>query len=155
MRASLVLGLVLLLAGCGGLPFGQRATPTPIATNPIAVSQSVPNGRVEIRLKPSYLRGETMVAVIRLVPSSGTLRGPLDPYIQASGFSGTATVRNLAPLPQVATAPGAAESEILWDGLDNGGRIVPADDYSLVVAVIDDQGRRTLVGATVVVVDRR
>lgn len=154
MRAAAI-ALALLLSACGGLPFGREATPTPFATNPIAVSQDVPNGRVEIRLKPSYLRGETVVAVVRLVPSSGTLRGPLEPYIQASGFSGTATVRNLAPLPQVANAGGAAESEILWDGLDNGGRIVPADDYSLVIAVIDDQGRRTLVGATVVVVDRR
>jgi hypothetical protein len=48
-----------------------------------------------------------------------------------------------------ATAAKAADAQLLWDTTDDAGRAVPADDYSLVIAVLDDQGRRTTVGATI------
>jgi hypothetical protein len=98
-------------------------------------------------VKRGYAVGETVRATVRLSPTSGTLRGPLDPFIQASGFSGTATVRHLSVEPVSASA-GPAEVVVTWDLRDDAGTAVGGDDYSLVFAVIDDAGRTTTVGAT-------
>jgi hypothetical protein len=138
----------LLLGACSG-PIAP--SPTPRTTPAVGVVTAVPNGRVEIVVKPAYKAGEEVRAIIRLSASGGTLRGPLEPYVQASGFAGTAVVRHLAPLPVTASAGRTVESELLWDGRDDAGRAVPGDDYTLVVAVIDDQGRRTTAAATVVI----
>ena len=143
MRAVLVAALVL--AACS-----SRVTPTPgpSSSGDLVLPTSVPNGRVEIVIKPSYPNGKDVTVTIRLIPSTGTLRGPLEPYVQASGFAGTQIVKHLAPLPVTATPARAVEAQLLWDTTDDAGRAVPADDYSLVIAVLDDQGRRTTVGAT-------
>ena len=139
---------VLFVSACAG-PLAP--SPTPRTTAAVGVVTTVPNGRVEIVVKPAYSAGEEVRVVVRLAASSGTLRGPLDPYVQASGFAGTAVVRHLAPLPVTAPAGRTVESELVWDGKDDAGRTVPGDDYTLVVAVIDDQGRRTTAAATVVI----
>src|SRR5439155_18356175 len=93
MRA-LAAALALAVAACSSPP-----PATPIATGDLVLPTAVPNGRVEVVVKHGYAVGETVRATIRLVPTSGTLRGPLDPFIQASGFHGTATVRHLAVAP--------------------------------------------------------
>lgn len=111
------------------------------------IPTTVPNGRVEVVVKSAYAVGETVRATIRLRPTTGTLRGPLDPFIQASGFDRTATVRHLAVDPVNANA-GSAEVVVLWDMRDDAGTVVGSDDYSLVFKVIDDGGRTTTVGAT-------
>ena len=98
-------------------------------------------------MKRAYAVGDTIRATIRLVPTSGALRGPLDPFIQASGFHGTATVRHLAIDPVSANA-GSAEVAVTWDMRDDAGKGVGSDDYSLVFDVVDDSGRTTRVGAT-------
>jgi hypothetical protein len=135
----------LLLAACS-----SKVAPTPApSSGDLVLPTTVPNGRVEIVMKPSYPNGRDVTVTVRLIPTSGTLRGPLDPYVQASGFSGTRIVKHLAPLPSTATATQAADAQLLWDTTDDAGRPVPADDYSLVLAVLDDQGRRTMVGATI------
>jgi hypothetical protein len=113
----------------------------------LVIPTTVPNGRVDVVVKRGYTVGETVRATVRLVPTTGTLRGPLDPFIQASGFHGTATVRRLAVEPVSASA-GSAEVVVLWDMRDDAGTAVGADDYSLVFSVIDDSGRRSTVGAT-------
>ncbi len=134
-----------MLAACS-----SRVAPTPTpSSGDLVLPTTVPNGRVEIVMKPSYANGRDVTVTVRLIPTSGTLRGPLDPYVQASGFSGTRIVKHLAPLPSTATATQAADAQLLWDTTDDAGRPVPADDYSLVLAVLDDQGRRTMVGATI------
>jgi hypothetical protein len=144
MRAVLLAALVL--SACS-----SRVTPTPgpSSSGDLVLPTSVPNGRVEIVIKPSYANGKDVTLTVRLIPSTGTLRGPLEPYVQASGFAGTRIVKHLAPLPVTATAAKAADAQLLWDTTDDAGRAVPADDYSLVIAVLDDQGRRTTVGATI------
>ena len=91
--------------------------------------------------------GDTIQATVRLSPTTGTMRGPLDAFIQASGFHGTATVRHLAVDP-ISVSAGAAEVVVLWDMRDDTGAAVGSDDYSLVFNVVDDAGRMTTVGAT-------
>ena len=120
---------------------------TALPVSDLVIPTTVPNGKVEVVVKPTYTVGETIRATIRLAPTTGTLRGPLDPFIQASGFHGTATVRHLATGPISVTA-GSGDVAVTWDMRDDGGAAVGADDYSLVFDVIDDAGRTTTVGAT-------
>jgi hypothetical protein len=143
MRYAAALLAALVLGSCA-------AGPPPAQTAPIAdlvIPAIVPNGKVEVVVKNRYAVGETVRATVRLRPASGTLRGPIDPFIQASGFHGTATVRHLSVEPVSATADGA-EAVVLWDMHDDAGQAVGSDDYSLVFNVADDSGRTTVVGAT-------
>ena len=143
MRVLFVVA-ALVLGACS-----SKVAPTPAPPSDLVLPNTVPNGRVEIVIKPSYANGKDVTVTVRLIPSRGTLRGPLEPYVQASGFSGTRVVKHLAPLPVTATAATVADAQLLWDTTDDAGRAVPADDYSLVLAVQDDQGRRTTIGATI------
>ena len=118
------------------MPIGDLVIPT-----------TVPNGKVEVVVKSGYTVGETIQATVRLRPATGTLRGPLDPYIQASGFHGTATVRHLAVSP-ISVSAGSGDVVVQWDMRDDTGTAVGSDDYSLVFNVIDNAGRTTTVGAT-------
>lgn len=136
----------LVLAACSSK---VAPSPSPAPSGDLVLRNTVSNGRVEIVIKPSYPNGKDVTVTVRLIPSTGTLRGPLEPYVQASGFAGTQIVKHLAPLPVTATAAKAADAQLLWDTTDDAGRAVPADDYSLVLAVQDDLGRRTTIGATI------
>jgi len=113
----------------------------------LVIPTTVPNGKIEVVVKSGYAVGETIRATIRLRPATGTLRGPLDPVIQASGFHGTATVRHLAVDP-ISVNAGSGDVIVQWDMRDDTGTAVGSDDYSLVFNVVDDAGRTTTVGAT-------
>ena len=128
---------------CGSAPPVRTAAPV----SDLVIATTVPNGKVDVIVKPTYTVGETIRATIRLSPTTGTLRGPLDPFVQASGFHGTATVRHLAIDP-ISVAAASAEVVVLWDMRDDAGTAVGSDDYSLVFHVIDNAGRTTTVGAT-------
>ena len=141
-RLAALVGL-LLFVSCASAPPARTASPV----SDLVIPTTVPNGKVEVVVKPIYTAGQTIRATIRLAPTTGTLRGPLDPFIQASGFHGTATVRRLAVDPISVTA-GSAEVVVSWDMRDDGGAAVGSDDYSLVFNVIDDAGRTTTVGTT-------
>jgi hypothetical protein len=145
VRRVAALCFVVLLAGCAG----PASLPTAVPTQDITVTSALPNGRFEIVVKASYTVGDTVKATLRLVPTSGSLRGPVDAYVQASGFRGTAIVRHLAVAPVTANAGATAEVPVNWDLKDDAGATVQADDYSLVLAVLDDQGRRTAMGASI------
>jgi hypothetical protein len=134
---------LLVFASCGSAPPVRTAAPV----SDLVIPTTVPNGKVDVIVKSTYTVGETIRATIRLSPTTGTLRGPLDPFVQASGFHGTATVRHLAIDP-ISVAAGSAEVVVLWDMRDDAGTAVGSDDYSLVFNVIDDAGRMTTVGAT-------
>ena len=141
-RLAALLALVLLLS-CGSAQPARTLAPL----SELVIPTTVPNGNVDVIVKPTYSVGETIRATIRLSPATGTLRGPLDPFVQASGFHGTATVRHLAIDP-VSVSAGSAEVAVLWDMRDDAGTAVGSDDDSLVFNVIDDTGRTTTVGAT-------
>ena len=142
MRLLAAVVAVLVVASCGG------ASPlrTPVPVNDLVLPTTVPNGKVEVVVKSTYTVGDTIRATVRLIPATGSLRGPVDPYIQASGFHGTATVRHLAVDP--ITVAAAGETVVQWDMRDDSGKVVGSDDYSLVFNVIDNSGRTTTVGAT-------
>jgi hypothetical protein len=141
-RLAALLAL-LFLVSCGSAPPARTAAPL----GDLVIPTNVPNGKVDVIVKPTYTAGETIRATIRLSPASGTLRGPLDPFVQASGFHGTATVKHLAIDPISVTA-GSADVAVVWDMRDDTGTAVGSDDYSLVFDVTDDAGRTTRVGAT-------
>jgi hypothetical protein len=134
----------LAIAGCA-----PTLVP-PAPTGDLILPTIVPNGRVEVQVRRSYPLGRPVRATVRLLPTTGALRGPLDPFVQASGFHGTATVRRLEVVPASAIPGAPAAAEVVWDAKDAAGVAVADDDYSLVFTVEDDQGRRTTVGATLV-----
>ena len=142
MRLFAAVVAVLVVASCGGAPPLRTAAPV----SDLVLPTTVPNGKVEVVVKSTYTVGETIRATVRLIPATGSLRGPVDPYIQASGFHGTATVRHLAVDPITVSAAG--ETMVLWDMRDDSGKLIGSDDYSLVFSVIDNSGRTTTVGAT-------
>ncbi len=135
--------LALLLASCAS----SAPVRTFVPPADLVIPTTVPNGKVDVVVKPTYTVGETIRATIRLSPTTGTLRGPLDPFIQASGFHGTATVKHLVVDP-ISVSAGSAEVVVMWDMHDDAGTVVGSDDYSLVFRVVDDAGRTTTVGAT-------
>jgi hypothetical protein len=144
VRCLATLVAALVFASCSSTT--PLATPSP-SLGDLVIPTTVPNGRVDVVVKRLYAIGEPVRATVRLSPRTGTLRGPLDPFIQASGFHGTATVRRLTADP-VSASGGPAEVVVTWDMRDDAGTAVGGDDYSLVFAVIDDSGRTTTVGAT-------
>jgi len=141
-RLAAVLAL-FACASCGAAPPPRTAVPI----SDLVIPTTVPNGKVEVVVKSGYALGETIRATIRLRPATGTLRGPLDPVIQASGFHGTATVRHLAVDP-ISVNAGSGDVIVQWDMRDDTGAAVGSDDYSLVFNVVDDSGLTTTVGAT-------
>jgi hypothetical protein len=143
VRPIAALLAAFVLTSCASAP--PLATPALAAD--LVIPTTVPNGKVEVVVKRTYTVGETVRATIRLSPTTGTLRGPLDPFIQASGFHGTATVRHLAIDP-ISASGGSAEVVVQWDLRDDAGQQVGGDDYSLVFNVVDNSGRATTVGTT-------
>ena len=142
MRLLAALFVLLAVASCQVAPVRTAA---PVGE--LVLPTTVPNGKVEVIVKSTYTSGEAIRATIRLIPTKGSLRGPIDPYIQASGFHGTATVKHLSVDP-ISVSAGAGEAVVLWDMRDDSAKAVGSDDYSLVFSVIDDSGRTTSVGAT-------
>ena len=143
MRRLATIVAVLVFASCGAAPPARTLAPV----GDLVIPTTVPNGKVDVIVKPTYPVGETIRATIRLSATTGTLRGPLGPFVQASGFHGTATVKHLTVDP-ISVGAGSAEVVVLWDMRDDAGTAVGSDDYSLVFNVIDDSGRTTTVGAT-------
>lgn len=134
----------LVFASCSSAEPVRSQSPIP---GDLVIPTTVPNGRVEVVVKRGYTVGETVRAMVRLIPETGTLRGPVDPKIQASGFNATVTVKHLAVDP-VTVSSRASDVVVVWDMRDDAGQPVGGDDYSLVFTVIDNAGRMSTVGTT-------
>jgi hypothetical protein len=134
----------LTIASCSA---PQTSTTPSVPTGDLVLPTTVPNGKVEVVVKRAYTTGETVRATVRLIPAAGTLRGPLDPIIQASGFNATVTVRHLVVDPVTVSAR-SGDVIVLWDMRDDAGQPVGGDDYSFVFNVTDNAGRTTTVGTT-------
>ena len=143
MRAVACLVVSAALVACA-----PAAPVAPAPSGDLLLPIAVPNGGVEVTFSRSYALGHPVRVGVRLVPTSGTLRGPLAPLIQASGFARTAIVKRLGATPVTAEAGSSARAELVWDTQDEDGTPVVDDDYTLVFEVEDDQGRRTSVGVT-------
>jgi hypothetical protein len=144
-RVARLIVAALVLASCSSAE--PARSPSPPIPADLVIPTTVPNGKVEVVVKRVYTVGETVRAVVRLVPATGTLRGPLDPIIQASGFNATLTVKHLAVDPVTVTSR-SSDVIVVWDMRDDSGQPVGGDDYSLVFTVIDNTGRASTVGTT-------
>jgi hypothetical protein len=144
MRCLAAFVAALVIASCSSSE--PRTTPQATAGD-LVIPTTVPNGKVEVVVKRAYTVGETVRATVRLVPTTGTLRGPLDLIIQASGFNVTATVRHLTVDPVTVSAR-SPDVLVAWDMRDDAGQAVGGDDYSLVFTVVDNSGRTSTVGTT-------
>ena len=71
MRVLFVVA-ALVLGACS-----SKVAPTPAPPSDLVLPNTVPNGRVEIVIKPSYANGKDVTVTVRLIPSTGTLRGPM------------------------------------------------------------------------------
>jgi hypothetical protein len=145
-RPLSALAIALVFAACapqGPLTTVRTATPTVIV-----VPTELPNGRVEIGLRPHYVLGAGTRIDVTIVVTRGTITGPLDARIMASGINeGSAPaevlVRQLDATPATITAGRRATSTVTWNGEDQFGTRVPADAYVLLLEFESNDGGST------------
>lgn len=108
----------------------------------------LPNGRVEIAIRPSYVLGAGTQVSVTIVATQGTITGPMDARVMASGINeggspSEVLVRRLETKPETVKAGGRATATLTWNGEDEFGVRVPADAYVLLVEVESDDGSST------------
>jgi len=152
-RSLSALATLLLFTACAPRPVTIERTPTPEV---IVVPTELPNGRVEVALRPRYvLEAETRVEVT-IVATRGTISGPLDARVMASGINeGSAPaevlVRRLGVTPVRVAGGRRTTATVTWDGRDEFGVRVPADAYVLLLEFEANDGgstRKVRVAAT-------
>jgi hypothetical protein len=146
------LAAVLIATACTPRPTPGDRTSVPT----IVVPTEVPNGRVEILLRPSYTLSATTRVDVAVVVARGAITGPVEARVMASGINeGSAPaevlVRRLAVTPVTISAGQRATASVVWDGHDEKGVRVPADAYVLVFefeSIDRDATRRVTAAAT-------
>lgn len=108
----------------------------------------LPNGRVEIALRPRYVLGAGTRVDVTIVVTRGTITGPLDARIMASGINeggapAEVLVRHLDTAPVTITAGRRATATVTWNGEDEFGTRVPADAYVLLLEFESKDGDAT------------
>jgi len=136
---------MLALVGCAPRPVAVDRTATP---GIIVVPTELPNGRVEIALRPSYVLGAGTQVSVTIVATRGTITGPTEARVMASGINeggspSEVLVRRLDAKAQTVKAGGRATATLTWNGEDEFGVRVPADAYVLLVEVESDDGTGT------------
>ena len=122
-------------------------TPTP---DIVIVPTELPNGRVEVALRPRYVLGAGTRVDVTIVVTRGTITGPLDARVMASGINeggapAEVLVRHLDTTPATITAGRRATSTVTWNGEDEFGTRVPADAYVLLLEFESKDGDATRV----------
>lgn len=108
----------------------------------------LPNGRVEIALRPRYvIEADTRVDVT-IVAARGTIAGPLEARVMASGINeggapAEVLVRRLGVTSVTVAAGRRATATVSWDGRDELGVRVPADAYVLLLEFESSDGGTT------------
>jgi hypothetical protein len=135
-----------VVAACApqGPIIGSR-TPTP---GIIVVPTELPNGRIEIALQPSYVLGAPTRVDVSVVATRGTITGPTDARVMASGINEGSSpaevlVRRLDAKAATGTAGRRATTFVTWDGTDEFGMRVPADAYVLLLEFEANDGGTT------------
>jgi hypothetical protein len=132
----------LVLAACTP----QLGTAPGTATSQVIVVPTVlPNGRAEIALRPSYSLGQPARMEIAVVATRGTITGPTEARVVASGVSeggapSEVLVRRLDVTAVVATADRRGSTSVTWNGEDQFGVRVPADAYVLLLEFVSKDG---------------
>lgn len=143
--SALAVALALVLAACGPRPVTVTRTATPSV---IVVPTELPNGRVEIAIRPSYVLGAPTQVSVTIVATKGTITGPTDARVMASGINeggspAEVLVRRLDANSETVTAGGRATATLTWNGEDQFGVRVPADAYVLLVDFESNDGAST------------
>jgi len=144
-RRASVLAIVLVIAACGSRPVVVDRTATP---GIVVVPTELPNGRVEIAIRPSYVLGADTQVNVTIVATRGTITGPTDARVMASGINegglpAEVLVRRLDAKAETVRAGGRATATLTWNGEDELGVRVPADAYVLLVEFEADDGAGT------------
>jgi hypothetical protein len=134
-RSLSVLAAALLLVACAARPTALERTPTPEV---IVVPTELPNGRVEVALRPRYILEADARVDMTIVAARGTITGPLEARIMASGINeggapAEVLVRRLGVTSVTVPAGRRATATVSWDGRDEFGVRVPADAYVLLL----------------------
>ncbi len=147
MRRSLnALAVALLAAAC--VPQAPVTTPRTATPTVIVVSTDLPNGRIEIALRPRYVLGAGTQVDVTIIATRGSITGPTEARVMASGINegGSASevlVRRLdAPVATI-TAGKRATATLTWNGEDEFGVRVPADAYVLLLEFESNDGDST------------
>ena len=146
MRRPLsALAVAVAIAACAPQPVTIERTATPAI---VVVPTELPNGRVEIAVRPHYVLGAGTQVDVTIVVTRGTITGPLDARIMASGINeGSAPaevlVRQLDATSATITAGRRATSTVTWNGEDEFGTRVPADAYVLLLEFESNDGGST------------
>src|SRR5439155_23190184 len=100
-------------------------------------------------MQPHYALGSTVTIPVAISTTRGTITGPLAARVLASGINeGTSPaevlVRSLVAMSVTAAAGQRRMTSVSWDGLDEPGRLGPADAHSLVLEFhLDGAGAET------------
>jgi hypothetical protein len=147
-RPASALAVALVLVACAPRPVVVDRTATP---GIIVVPTELPNGHVEIALRPSYVLGAGTQVAVTIVTTRGTITGPTEARVMASGVNEGSSpaevlVRRLDATAATITAGQRATATLTWDGKDEFGVRVPADAYVLLVEFesIDGGSTRTV-----------
>jgi hypothetical protein len=140
LRSTILAALVLV--ACTPQLGTAPGTATPQV---IVVPTVLANGRVEIALLPSYSLGRPTRVEIAIVATRGTITGPTEARVVASGISeggapSEALVRRLDATAMTATAERRATTSVTWNGEDQFGVRVPADAYVLLLEFVSKEG---------------
>jgi hypothetical protein len=114
----------------------------------VVVPTELPNGRVEIALRPSYVLGAGTRVDVTIIVTRGTITGPLDARVMASGINeggapAEVLVRRLDATAATITGGRRATATVTWNGEDEFGMRVPADAYVLLLEFESSDGGST------------
>ena len=144
-RHASALAVALVIAACGSGPVLVDRTATPTV---IVIPTELPNGRVEIAIRPSYVLGAGTQVSVTIVATKGSITGPTDARVMASGINeggspAEVLVRRLDAKAAKVTAGGRATATVTWNGEDEFGLRVPADAYVLLLDFESNDGTST------------
>ncbi len=144
-RPVSALAVALVLVACAPRPVTTQRTATPAV---IVLPTELPNGRVELALQPSYVLGAPTRVDVAIVATSGTITGPTEARVMASGINeggspAEVLVRRLDARTATASPGRPATTFVTWDGEDEFGVRVPADAYVLLLEFESNDGGST------------
>lgn len=144
-RRLSALAIALAVAACGPRPVTVERTATPSV---IVVPTELPNGRIEIAIRPTYALGVPTRVDVTIVATQGTITGPTEARVMASGINEAGSpaevlVRRLDTKAAAVTAGRRATTSLMWDGDDEFGVRVPADAYVLLLEFESNDGAST------------
>lgn len=139
-RSVSSLAVALVVAACAPQPGTIQRTATPAI---VVVPTVLPNGRVEIAVRPNYSLDQPARIDVTLVATRGTITGPTEARVMASGISAEVLVRRLDATAATAAADRRATTFVTWHGQDQFGMRVPADAYVLLLEFESKDGANT------------